>query len=123
MKRRRHAYAALAVEIASAARVAWKQVAVHAERAKRYRDVIIPLRKQIMKRTQLQYNAMQVGVFQLLQAKQMEIAAQDAYISELLNYWTVKTDFAQIRSGLLVNTRSAMSKANSMPMAQEAGGH
>ena len=49
-------------------------------RADYYRRVVLPLRRQITEQTQLQYNGMLVGAFQLLQAKQAEVEAGIAYI-------------------------------------------
>lgn len=47
----------------------------------------------------MQYNAMQVGVFQLLESKQMEIDTNTSYIDELLNYWIARIEIEQIRMG------------------------
>lgn len=117
------AYAAQAVEIAAAARTAVKRAAVAAERAQRYKEKLVPLRRQITQRTQLQYNAMQLGVFQLLQVKQMEIGTESAYIDELLNYWIARIDVEQIRSGLLVERSRTVSTSTEMPMGGGGDGH
>src|SRR5207249_1532879 len=66
-------YYALAVRVRARARSAY--LAAEAARAKvrYYQRVIVPLRHRIVDETQLQYNAMQVGAFQLLQARRDEI--------------------------------------------------
>ncbi|MFW5803445.1 MAG: TolC family protein [Verrucomicrobiota bacterium] len=124
LRRLRHDYAAQAVEIAAAARIAAKRAAVSANRAQRYREKLVPLRRQITRRTQLQYNAMQLGVFQLLQAKQMEIGTESAYIEELLNYWIARIELEQIRKGLLVDMGRTAPTPTETPMTGGGnGGH
>jgi outer membrane protein TolC len=123
LRKLRHEYAALAIEIAAATRKAVKRAEVAAERVQRYRQTFLPLRKSITQRTQLQYNAMQLGVFQLLQAKQMEIGTESAYIDELLNYWIARTELEQIRSGLLVEMSPTVSTSTEMPKAGGGNSH
>lgn len=125
LRRLRHEYAAQAVEIAAAARTAALRATVSAVRVRHYREKVLPLRRQITEQTQLQYNAMQLGVFQLLQAKQMELGAESAYIDELLNYWIARIDLEQIRSGLLVQMgRPMLSSPTVMPIGGAGnGGH
>jgi outer membrane protein TolC len=123
LRKLRHEYAALAIEIAAATRKAVKRAEVAAERVQRYRQTFLPLRKSITQRTQLQYNAMQLGVFQLLQAKQMEIGTESAYIDEWLNYWIARTELEQIRSGLLVEMSPTVSTSTEMPKAGGGNSH
>jgi cobalt-zinc-cadmium efflux system outer membrane protein len=117
-------YAALAIEISAAARKASERVAISARRVRQYAETVVPLGEQIRHQTQLQYNAMQLGVFALLQAKQMEIAARSAYIDELLNYWVARTQLEQIRNGLLVQPDGMVPGSGTMSMAiGDDGGH
>jgi outer membrane protein, heavy metal efflux system len=117
-------YAALAIEISAAARKASERVAISARRVSQYAETVVPLGEQISHQTQLQYNAMQLGVFALLQAKQMEIAARSAYIDELLNYWVARTQLDQIRNGLLVQPGGMVPGSGAMSMAiGDHGGH
>jgi hypothetical protein len=67
---------------------------------------------------------MQLGVFQLLQAKQMEIAAEGDYIDELRNYWIARTELEQIRQGLMIGASSAAIEPGAMGGAGGGeGGH
>lgn len=122
LRQLRHAYAAQAIDIAATARRAATRVDVASARVRRYRETLLPLRKDITHRTQLQYNAMQLGVFQLLQAKQMEIAGDSAYIDELLNYWIARIEIEQLRNGLLVDSSTTVSAPTDAPMAGGNGG-
>jgi cobalt-zinc-cadmium efflux system outer membrane protein len=53
---------------------------------------MIPLRERLVAQAQLQYNAMQIGLYQLLQAKQAQIAAYRDYIEVLRSYWVSRFD-------------------------------
>jgi cobalt-zinc-cadmium efflux system outer membrane protein len=70
-------------------------------RAEHYRKVVLPLRERIVQDTQEQYNAMQVGAFQLLIAKQQEIDAGNRYIETVRDYWLARTELEVILSGTL----------------------
>ncbi len=94
-------FAALAVEIRSQVRRA--RALLHAARARadHYRRVVLPLRHRIVQQTQLEYNGMLVGVFQLLQAKQAEIDAGRAYVETLKDYWLARAELEGAVGGAL----------------------
>lgn len=92
-------YRAQAVALRSQMRVAQAAVIAARERVDYYAKVLLPLRQQIVKQTQLQYNAMQVGAFQLLQAKRDQINAGSDYIGALLQYWLAHTEREQLLNG------------------------
>jgi outer membrane protein, heavy metal efflux system len=80
-------FAALAVEIRSEVRRAYARLGGARSRAAYYEQVVLPLRRKILDETQREYNAMQVGPYQLLQAKRDEIETGRAYIETLRDYW------------------------------------
>ncbi len=92
-------YIARAVEIRSRVRAAHVASVMALDRAKYYENVILPLRQKIVGETQLQYNAMQVSAFQLLQAKRDQIDAGAAYIGSLRDFWVAESMMDQILSG------------------------
>ncbi len=92
-------YSAQAVRVRSELRATASRVLTLKARAQHYRDVIIPLRHRVLEETQKQYNAMQVGAFQLLDAKQREIEAGGQYVEALRDYWIARTELDQILSG------------------------
>jgi cobalt-zinc-cadmium efflux system outer membrane protein len=94
-------YYARAVEIRSRFRAAHAVVASARGRARYYQMVVLPLRQQIVDQTQLQYNAMQVSAFQLLEAKRKQIDAGAGYIESLRDYWVARTRLEQVLSGRL----------------------
>ena len=72
---------------------------VWGERAEYYRRVLMPIRQTVVDQTQLTYNAMPVGPFQLLQAKRDQVEAATAYIAALEAYWLARTTLEQILAG------------------------
>jgi cobalt-zinc-cadmium efflux system outer membrane protein len=57
-----------------------------------YGKVLVPLRENIVKFSQQQYDAMLLGVYQLLLAKQSEFETYRAYIEALRDYWIARSD-------------------------------
>lgn len=85
--RARHALNALTAESSSMLRAARSTLTEARARAEYYRDVVVPRRTRILELTKLEHNAMFVGVFQLLQAKQNELRARRDYIDAQREYW------------------------------------
>ena len=124
LRRARQRYAALAVDVRSRARAAREAVAAAREQAEYYRSVVLPLRQKIVEQTQLQYNAMQIGPFQLLLAKQQQIDAGTAYIRSLRAYWLARTQLDQLLQGRLPPSEAAAAEpSSSSTPAAGRGGH
>lgn len=92
-------YYATAVELRAAARSARALVENAEARARYYEQVVLPLRARIVEQTQLQYNAMLVGAFELLQARQQQIEAGSQYIESLREYWLARSALDTLVSG------------------------
>jgi cobalt-zinc-cadmium efflux system outer membrane protein len=86
------------------------------DRALYYRDILLPLRERIVNEVQLQYNAMQLGVFDLVRAREQQIQAAVAYIETLLDYWLARADLDHLLSGRLPGP-------NGMAMGRREGPH
>jgi cobalt-zinc-cadmium efflux system outer membrane protein len=67
-RRAERRFHALSVQLRAAVRAARNRMIAARQRAVYYRRVLMPLRQRIVAQTQLEYNAMLLGVFQLLQA-------------------------------------------------------
>jgi hypothetical protein len=93
--------AAAAVELRAQARAAELQVRAARVRVEQSREVILPLHERIVAATQLQYNAMQVGAFELLQARRDAVAAGVRHVEFLRDYWlaTVERDLLRLGVG------------------------
>jgi cobalt-zinc-cadmium efflux system outer membrane protein len=97
-------YEALAVQIRSDVRRLCDRMIAARQRAELYRTVLLPLRHRVTRETQLHYNAMLAGVFQLLLAKQNEVVAGREYIESLRDYWLVRTELERAVGGKLEGT-------------------
>lgn len=69
-----------------------------------YRAVLLPLRERIVREAQLRYNAMLLGVFQLLLARREQIDAYRDYLDSVREYWTLRTDLERAAGGSLAPT-------------------
>jgi cobalt-zinc-cadmium efflux system outer membrane protein len=101
LRQSQHRYAALTVQVRAHVRRDCNQMAAAQDLANHYNRVVLPLRHQIVQQTQLQFNAMQVGVFELLQAKQAEIDAGRDYVEALQDYWVARAELERDVGGRL----------------------
>lgn len=62
---------------------------------------LLPQRQKILGETLLQYNAMQVSNFMLLQAKADEVEAQKAQVEALRDYWIARAELERATGGSL----------------------
>jgi cobalt-zinc-cadmium efflux system outer membrane protein len=99
LRRAQQEYYALGVRLRSTVRALRERLQGAQDRALYYRDILLPLWERIVNETQLQYNAMQLGVFDLLRAREQQIQAAVAYIEALLDYWLAHTDLEHLLSG------------------------
>jgi outer membrane protein TolC len=89
-----NALAAMAVNARSEAREAYGAYKSTRAIALKFEQEVLPLRKQISEQTELQYNAMQVDAFMLLQAARENDAAKVASIEAKRNFWLAATDLS-----------------------------
>src|SRR5882724_1935234 len=101
LRRAQQEYYALAVRIRATARAVQERMRGAQDRAFYYRDILLPLRERIVNEAQLQYNAMQIGVVQLLREREQQIETSVAYVDALREYWLARADLEQISSGRL----------------------
>ncbi len=99
LRRAQARYYATGVEVRSTARVLARRLDAARATAVQYQSVVLPLRAELTQQTLLQYNAMQTGVFGLLNAQQMEIVANRRYLDRLADYWRTRTDVALLLAG------------------------
>jgi cobalt-zinc-cadmium efflux system outer membrane protein len=101
LRRSQQEYYALAVRIRSTARAVQDRMDGTRDRALYYRDILLPLHERIVSETQLQYNAMQLGPLQLLNAREQQIETAAAYVEALREYWLARGATEQILAGRL----------------------
>ena len=98
--RARHALNALEAEAASVLRAARASLAEARARVEYYRDVVVPRRSRIVELTKLEHNAMLVGIFQLLQARQSDLQARRDFIDAQREYWAARTNLDRAIQGI-----------------------
>lgn len=124
LRRAQQEYYALAVRIRSTVRTVRDRMEGARDRALYYRDILLPLRERIVNESQLQYNAMQLGPFQLLRAKEQQIETAVAYIETLRDYWLSRGDAGLLLNGRLPGSMSApMSGSGTQTGTSEREGH
>jgi len=117
-----HRAEALAQQARSEVRLAYVDMTMARRRFEQYRDRVLPLRQRIVEQAQLHYNAMLLGVFELLQARQNEIDAGRAYVAALTDYWTARAELERAVGGRLkvgASTQPATIPAASQPAPTE----
>lgn len=107
MRRERNAYTSAAQQIRAAVHEVGSRLETARASVAFYREVQLPLREQIVNETQLNFNAMSTGVFQLLQAKRDQIEAGRAYVETLRDYWIARSEADQLLAGRLVRLRES----------------
>ncbi|MBS2012914.1 MAG: TolC family protein [Deltaproteobacteria bacterium] len=83
---------ALAVDVRADVRSARSRVLTARSVVDDYGRVVVPLRESTVKFSQEQYDAMLLGVYQLIQAKQAEFESYREYIEALRDYWIARSD-------------------------------
>lgn len=106
-------HAATAVEVRSLARQTWHRVETAHATARFLQKVVLPRRERIVSNMQKEYNAMQIGVFQLLEFKRNEIQAGVDYVDSLHEYWSAKAELDLLLAGFARNGNSSPSLATS----------
>ncbi|PAP78213.1 TolC family protein [Rubrivirga marina] len=99
LRRARALYEAVAVDVRSAARVLAQRLATARRAGLHYQTTVLPLRAELSAQTLRQYNAMQTGVFGVLQAQRQEAEAARAYADALAAYWTARADLDLLLQG------------------------
>src|SRR6185437_14382997 len=114
-------YLALAIEIRSQVRAARARMLNARIAAQFYHDEILPTQQKLLDQTQLRYNGMLAGVFQLLQAKRDEIDAAAQYVEALRTYWTSRAELERAIGGPLptAHSRKSATRPTTMPATHD----
>ncbi len=99
MRQQQNLHADVAVTLRAGARNAATRLSAKREAVLRYQRVLLPLKQQVLDQTQLEYNAMLVGLFQLLQAKRAQVQTAAAYVDQHREYWIARTNVEQLLAG------------------------
>jgi cobalt-zinc-cadmium efflux system outer membrane protein len=94
-------FTALAVRARSVARAQRAKLLSARQTALYYGNTVVPQTQRLLDAAERQYNAMHIGVFERLQAKQQQIRAGEEYVRALTTYWRERWRFAQLLKGKL----------------------
>ena len=65
------------------------------------KSTVLPLRHRVVEESQLQYNAMQISLFDLLRAKQEEVNAARQSVEAQRDYWVARAELEKAVGGPL----------------------
>ncbi len=116
-------YQGTALELRSIARKVRNQLISAHGRALHYQNVLLPAQKNILRQSVLQYNAMQIGVFQLLKAKRDQLDTEMAYIDTLREYHCTAAALDVLLLGAKVMPGEAASQTVMKADMESGGGH
>lgn len=115
--------AALGVELRSAVHQAATRVEYAHRKAVHRRDVVGPLASAVTGQTQLHFNAMFVGIFQLLDARRREVEAARELILAQRDYHLARTALAQIEAGRMPSVEAGGMEQDARPMSAATEDH
>jgi len=99
----RQRYLAAVNEARADVRTAHARLAAARSRVEHSRAVVLPLRAKVVEQAQREYNAMLIGVFELLEAKRAQIEAGREYVEALRDYWIARGELERAVGGKLVD--------------------
>jgi cobalt-zinc-cadmium efflux system outer membrane protein len=124
MRRQEQLYSGMGVRIRAALRAVQVRASTARERALYLKNTLLPMRDRILNETQLQFNAMNTSVFQLLIARRDQIEAGRSYVESLREYWLAKVDLEQLLAGRIPEGATAgPSISAAASSAGEGAGH
>ncbi|MBA3564785.1 MAG: TolC family protein, partial [Gammaproteobacteria bacterium] len=83
---------ALQIEVSNAVRLAYAEVETARARLREHAEALVPLREEIVARTQEQVNFMLLGVFELLRVQREEYDAYQSYLEAARDYWLARVE-------------------------------
>ncbi|HEU4405325.1 MAG TPA: TolC family protein [Polyangiaceae bacterium] len=110
----------LSIDARSEVREARARLVTARAMVEEYGGVLVPLRENIVKYSQEQYDAMLLGVYQLLAAKQSEFATYREYIEALRDYWVARSDLERAVGTRLGPVTARPPAASPVPAASPA---
>jgi cobalt-zinc-cadmium efflux system outer membrane protein len=117
-------YIGATIDIRSAAREVGNHVRAAHGVAQHIGGVVIPAQRRVLDQTLLQYNAMQLGVFELLAAEQALLDVQLAELEARADYWVADAALVALLAGVRPELEATSSQTSSLEMGASAqGGH
>ena len=118
-RRAEHELVAAAVELRAAARAARIGALAAHQEARHLRDVVLPLRQQIVDEIVKHYNAMDADPFALIAARRDLADAGHQYLDALRRYWNAISQVTALERGVAVDVPGEAPAASRAPAPEE----
>ena len=105
-------FEALAIDIRSEVRQARDQLIASRDLTSYIGTRLLPTQQQALNLTLQQYNYMLKGAYDLLLAKQSEVAAERSYIEAWRDYWIARAELERAIGGSLTGTNAKLEDGN-----------
>ena len=112
-----------ALQVRSAVRMTLNRVESAGRRARHYAERLVPARQQQLEQTVLQYNAMQVGVFQVLSAQREVTEAAISQVDATLDAWKARAALELLLAGRSSPLVLGAVPGSSSMAVESSGGH
>jgi cobalt-zinc-cadmium efflux system outer membrane protein len=100
-------YHGLAINLRSHIRETRNNLGSAHSRSLQYQQTLLPTQAKVFEHTLRQYNAMQLGVFQLLQARREQLDVELEHVETLAEYWTARAAMEALLAGKFVSMAGA----------------
>lgn len=87
------------LDVREQVRLAKARLELNRRAAEQYSSVLLPLRHTELAQSELEYNAMQIGLYELLAVKQTEIETFRAYLDTVRDYWIARAELERALGG------------------------
>lgn len=119
----RERYQDQTLRLRASAREAHARVIAAERRERQVREVLLPAERRLREQTLLHYNAMQLGLYELLEARKQLLEAELAHVDALEAYWNAKAGLDAILAGHLVPLSPTEGPSTLAAEAADEGGH
>lgn len=117
LRRARHLLAFTAVEARADVRQSRNRLVSSRGLVEHYRGVVVPMREQLVRLGQEQFDAMLIGIYQLLELKRDEIDAYREYVEAVRDYWIARAELERAVGGRLPKAMNASAPGSSPVVA------
>jgi cobalt-zinc-cadmium efflux system outer membrane protein len=114
-------FEALAIDVRSEIRELRDELASKREIARFYRNELLPGQRQILNGSLLNYNAMEIGNFELFTTKAEEARTEREYIDAVRDYWITRAELERAVGGNLNPRQRQMTNHNQAQIQGQSG--
>ena len=87
------------LDVRSEVRMAKARLELNRHAAEQYLTALLPLRRTVLEQSELAYNAMQMGLYELLAMKKSEVETMRAYLDTVRDYWVARAELERALGG------------------------